>query len=249
LILCGDASGYENILAFAEKSGVEVLTYGKDNPENKFQAINLTPNIERGGYDFDASFQDECINVSLQIPGTHNVLNAMAALVVFDLLGLELESSVRVLNEFMGTERRFEIMGDVGGVTVISDYAHHPTEIKATLAATRSRYPGRDIWAVWQPHTYSRTKLLLPRFLESFADADFVLVMDVYPAREPIDEDFSGVQIVKAMNHPNTHYVPDIQDAVETLTARLQNGDILIVMTAGDADILCSQVLNKIAGR
>jgi len=248
LVACGDSPGIIDVLAVAERNGTEVLTYGKDNPDNKFQAMNLRPNLERGGFEFDVRLKDEDVHLSLQVPGVHNVLNALAALVVFDLLGLSHKKSARVLNDFMGTARRFEIKGEAGGVIVISDYAHHPTEIAATLAAARSRYPGRDIWAVWQPHTYARTKLLLPQFLVSFADADYVLVTDVFPAREPVDLLFSGDQIVSVMDHPNAHYISRLQDAVSYLSARLKKGDVLIVLSAGDADSICSQVLANIMG-
>ena len=112
------------------------------------------------------------------------MLNALAALAVAHQLGLSPAQAGLALGEFQGTGRRFEVRGEADGIVVIDDYAHHPTKIRATLAAARLRYPGRRIWAVWQPHTYSRTRLLLAEFAAAFEQADEVVVTDIYPARE-----------------------------------------------------------------
>jgi UDP-N-acetylmuramate--alanine ligase len=247
LVACGDDPGTADIVKFAEMSGIKILTFGKKNLQNNYQATSLKPDLDQGGYEFNVRQNKSRTHVSLQVPGVHNVLNALAALVVFDLLGLSREESVLALEKFQGTGRRFEVIGKAGGVIVISDYAHHPTEIKATLAGARSRYPGRTIWAVWQPHTYSRTKLLFYDFIESFVDAHHVLVTEVYPSREPIDLDFSAGKIVDEMDHPNAVFVPKLEDTVILLSSKLTIGDILIVMSAGDADQICTQVLTNLA--
>jgi UDP-N-acetylmuramate--alanine ligase len=117
--------------------------------------------------------------VSLQVPGEHNVRNALAALSVAAWMGLPLQEAADALSEFTGTGRRFEVRGESKGVIVIDDYAHHPTEIRATLAAAKARYPDKKIWAVWQPHTYSRTQTLFFEFSRAFGDADHVLVTEV----------------------------------------------------------------------
>jgi UDP-N-acetylmuramate--alanine ligase len=247
LVACGDDPGTADVVKFAEMSGIKTLTFGRKNLQNNYQAIHLKPDLDQGGYEFYVRQEKTETRMSLKVPGVHNVLNALAALVVFDLIGLAREESVPTLENFQGTGRRFEIIGVAGGVIVISDYAHHPTEIKATLAAARSRYPGREIWAVWQPHTYSRTKLLFHDFVESFADAHHVLVTEVYPSREPIDLDFSAGHIVDEMDHPNAVFVPKLEDAVLSLSSKLAMGDILIVMSAGDADQICSQVLKTLS--
>jgi UDP-N-acetylmuramate--alanine ligase len=122
--------------------------------------------------------------------------------------------------------------------------AHHPTEIKATLAAARSRYPGRPIWAAWQPHTYSRTRTLQNEFATAFKDADHVLVTEVYAARELDPGDFSARQVVAAMRHPDARFVPDLAAAETYLSEHLRPDDVLLVLSAGDADQLSGQVLD-----
>ena len=116
------------------------------------------------------------------------------------------------------------------------------SEIRATLAAARSRYPGRRIWAVWQPHTYSRTRTLFQQFAGAFSDADQVIVTDIYAAREP-QQNFSAAQVVKAMSHPNARFIPALPDVRDALLAELRPGDVLLVLSAGDADQISAQVL------
>jgi UDP-N-acetylmuramate--alanine ligase len=252
LLACGDDPGTADVVAVAEMNGNTTLTYGIESPGNYYSATGLHPDPERGGYRFHLLCGGvETASVSLLVPGLHNVKNALAALAVADLLGLPLSEAAQALSTFRGTGRRFEYIGEYQGVTVISDYAHHPTEIKATLSAARSRYPEKDLWALWQPHTYSRTKLLFDAFVESFWDAHNVLVVEVYPAREPVDMDFSAKQIVDAMEHPQAHFISGLPDAVNYLLEHLKSEDVLIVLSAGDADQICEKVLSmlKLAGR
>jgi UDP-N-acetylmuramate--alanine ligase len=148
------------------------------------------------------------------------------------------------LGEYQGTGRRFELRGEPNGITILDDYAHHPTEIQATLAAARSRYPDRRIWAVWQPHTYSRTRTLFDQFTASFKDADRVIVTEIYAAREP-QEPFSAEQVVKAMQHPGAEFVSSLNDVVDHLQTELRKGDVLLVLSAGDADQISTQLLQR----
>jgi len=193
------------------------------------------------------------VHLSLQVPGIHNLRNALAALEVAAELGLPLQQAADALGVFRGTGRRFELRGEQGGVTVIDDYAHHPTEIRATLAAARLRYPGRRIWAVWQPHTFSRTRLLFQEFAEAFAYADFVLVTDIYAARECQPQDgFSSSQVARAIatRAPGEiFYIPSLPQAQEFLIERLAPGDVLLVLSAGDADSISSGVINHFQRR
>jgi UDP-N-acetylmuramate--alanine ligase len=134
----------------------------------------------------------------------------------------------------------------MGGILVIDDYAHHPTEIRETLAATRIRYPGRSVWAVWQPHTYSRTRRLLSEFANAFSDADHVLVTDVYAAREAVDPDFSANQVVQNMRHLDAHFIKSLTQASGYLVSHLRSGDVLIVFSAGDAHRISTEVLDAL---
>jgi UDP-N-acetylmuramate--alanine ligase len=172
------------------------------------------------------------------------VANALAALTVAQLIGLPLVGAAQALGKFVGTGRRFEVRGEAGGVVVVDDYAHHPTEIKVTLAAARTRYPGRRIWVVWQPHTYSRTQMLFKDFAASFSDADEVIVTEVYAAREP-KQDFSSKQIVDAMTRP-AHFIAGLQEVSNYLISCLHPGDVLLVLSAGDADQVSTEVLTRL---
>jgi len=242
LLACGDDPGAMSLIPVAEVNGIRTLTYGIRGTQCDYYAQNLRTN-QAGGFTFDVYGLAAAISVALQVPGTHNVQNALAALVIADQLGLPLADAAQALAEFRGTGRRFEVMGEARGVTLIDDYAHHPTEIRATLAAARSRYPDRELWAVWQPHTYSRTQTLFDEFAAAFEEAHHVLVTEVYRAREPFDPNFSSVQVVDAMGHPDAHFVPDLDAAVSYLLTHLKSGDVMLVLSAGDADRISVEVL------
>jgi UDP-N-acetylmuramate--alanine ligase len=250
LIACLDDAGASALMNSARKVGKNVLAYGVqgDNTISAPQwtlARNLKPN-SRGGFDFEAVSnlfpETESIPVSLQVPGKFNVQNSLAALSVAALLGLPPKKAAEALGEFRGTGRRFEVLGETNGVTVINDYGHHPTEIKATLAGARARYPERRIWAIWQPHTYSRTLTLFEHFVAAFNDADEVLVTEVYASREP-KQDFTSAMVVSSMRHRSAHFTAELKDTTKYLLDHLQPGDVLIVFSAGDADQVSADVL------
>jgi UDP-N-acetylmuramate--alanine ligase len=253
---CLDDPQTRRLLQKAQEDGIDVRTYGFDRLVNgtfpDYFAYGLSP-VEGHGFSFEAVVPSQegevskTIQVTLQVPGRHNVLNSLAAIAVADELGLPLLETANIIGEFRGTNRRFDVRGEVEGITVIDDYAHHPTEIKATLSAARYRYPEHEIWTVWQPHTYSRTRKLFTDFVVSFNDADHLMVTDVYAARE-VDptNGFSSKKIVDAISHPDVQYVSDFEQAVHILTNRLGKHDILIVLSAGDADQISTKVLEAI---
>jgi UDP-N-acetylmuramate--alanine ligase len=133
----------------------------------------------------------------------------------------------------------------MNGVTVVDDYAHHPTEIRATLAAARTRYRTHRIWAVWQPHTYSRTQTLFKDFAAAFKDADEVVVTEIYAAREA-KQDFSSKQVVDSMNHSSAHFIAELKDVSNYLVSNLRPGDVVLVLSAGDADQVSTEVLSRL---
>jgi UDP-N-acetylmuramate--alanine ligase len=177
------------------------------------------------------------------------VKNGLVALAVSDYLGIDLGEAGKILAEFQGVERRFEVKGEAAGVVVIDDYAHHPTEIKATLATARERYPERRVWAVFQPHTYSRTKALWSEFAKSFDDADQVVVTDIYPARESDNLGIDSQGLVAAMSHPGAHYVGALSDVITILSQKLRRGDLLITLGAGDINEVGERVLARLKRR
>ncbi|MCK7483327.1 MAG: hypothetical protein M0C28_44470 [Candidatus Moduliflexus flocculans] len=150
----------------------------------------------------------------------------MAVIAIVSVLGLSRTKAAEALAEFTGTGRRFQLHGEVNGISIFDDYAHHPTEIQATLAGARARYPGRRIWAVWQPHTYSRTQTLFLEFSRAFKDADEVIVTEVYAAREPKQE-FTSAEIVSAMPHLAARYIETLPEVSKYLIENLRNGDIV----------------------
>lgn len=244
-------AGAAAMLNRARRAGREVIAYTVQseltiNSPNWIMAREVKPN-RLGGFSFAAIAnhgEDSLrpVPVALRVPGAHNVRNALAALAVAGLLGLPKKEAARVLGQFSGTGRRFEVRGEVHDVTVIDDYAHHPTEIRATLAAARARYPKRRIWAVWQPHTYSRTQTLFLEFTRAFYDADEVIVTEVYAAREPA-QDFTAAEVVSAMPHRSARFVPALDDVSHLLLDQLKSGDVLLVLSAGDADRISAEVL------
>jgi len=243
---CGDDPRVREIL-YADHS------YEKGNPAqapritygllagNMWQATNVKDNGQGG-----SAFVVRCLHAEgrmeevgpfhLIIPGQHNVCNALAAIVVGSLLGVPMETLRMTLAGFRGVARRFDVLGQVGGVTVIDDYAHHPSEIRATLAAARQQYPGRRLVAVHQPHTYSRLKALLPEFARAFDAADQVLVVDIYAARETDTLGMHARQLVAAMRHPDARYTGTLAETIRYLQGELRPGDVLITLGAGDVN-------------
>ena len=211
-----------------------------------YQAMNLSPN-DLGGYTYETWYRQEkelskLTTTSLQVPGEHNVRNALVVLAAIHQLGLDVDKASQALAAYTGTGRRFDIRGEIDGITIIDDYAHHPTEIRATLAAALTRFSGRRIVAVWQPHTFSRTQALLKEFASSFSDANEVIVTEVYAAREQ-NNGFSAIQVVHQMGHPNAHFINSLEKVTAHLLCNLQAGDVVLVLSAGDADQISAWLL------
>jgi len=209
-----------------------MLTYGWGAADWRAELAGGSP---AGGQRFWAHRQGRSFGpIELQVPGNHNVLNALAAFAVGMQVGLDEGCILTALGSYTGVGRRFELKGEAGGVTVIDDYAHHPTEIRATLSAARGRFPGRRIWAVFQPHTYSRTKALLAEFAQSFGDADRVIVTDIYAAREVDDGSVHASQLVEMMRSERAQYIGALADVRRYLAEHAAPGDVVITLGAGD---------------
>lgn len=183
---------------------------------------------------------------SLRVPGEHNVYNAIAAIALADLLGIARDVTAEALLHFGGTDRRFEYKGKVNGVTVIDDYAHHPTEIRATLLAAEN-YPHRRIWCVFQPHTYTRTKAFLHDFAEALSLADEIVLADIYAAREKDTLGISSQTLraeIEKLGHP-CHYFPSFEEIENFLLTNCTKDDLLITMGAGDVVRIGENLLQK----
>ncbi|MFM8368567.1 MAG: UDP-N-acetylmuramate--L-alanine ligase [Chloroflexota bacterium] len=253
LIACAEDDGAATLIAHARRKKLSVVSYSLQgemtiNSPQWVQARTVKPN-ENGGFDFSVmtnmGSMTNAFKVSLQVPGEHNVRNALAALSVAAVMGLPMQKAADALGQFTGTGRRFEVRGEPKGVLLVDDYAHHPTEIRATLAGARARYPERRIWAVWQPHTYSRTQTLLYEFSRAFSDADEVLVTEIYASREAKQE-FSSAEVVASMPHTSARYSGSIGDTKKYLLEHLRFNDVVIVLSAGDADQITAALLKEL---
>ena len=231
LVACSDDANVREILPGLK---CNVLTYGLTQGCN-WWATNIEMRPE-GGSLFDVYFDNELLGrVRLKLNGRHNILNTLSALAVGRILGIPFASMCRTFETFNGTHRRFELKGRYNGAAIIDDYAHHPTEIRATLSAARDVSPRRLIVA-FQPHTYTRTKTLLSEFAASFADADEVIITDIYAARERDSLGISSEDLVRQIrySHSNVKYLGRLEDAAAYLSGELRPGDMLITMGAGD---------------
>jgi UDP-N-acetylmuramate--alanine ligase len=214
--------------------GVERVLYGTAE-----DADLRAEQIEHEGFGSRFRVSDrrrELGTLNLRVPGPHNVANAMAAVGVGRVLGVSWEAMRSGLEGFQGVHRRFEVLGKAREVTVVSDYAHHPTEIEATLAAARGARDGR-VLAAFQPHLYSRTRDFSHAFGRALSGADRVFVTDVYAAREEPIAGVSGRLVAESVPDPvSTCYVPEVADLGAALAAEAAPGDLVIVMGAGDVD-------------
>jgi UDP-N-acetylmuramate--alanine ligase len=243
------------LIAEISGKGVQVVTYGTGKVGTHYTAENIVVN-SIGGFSCDVKTSiagkpaQDLVSIKLRIPGRHNILNALAALAVSHIIGLSLEKAAAALNDFNGTGRRFEIRGEADGIMVVDDYAHHPTEIKAVLSAARMRYPHREIWVVWQPHTYSRTRVLAHEFIHAFGDADHVVVTEIFPSRESQPADgYSASQVVNKMEHSDVIFIPELSQVILYLLAHIRRNDVLLVLSAGDADQISTNVLTALKER
>ena len=254
LIVSGEDPEVVEMLVEVKMPGAELVTYGLvEEPASglniDLKAIDCRPN-QLGGTDFVVIDDEQTIGlVRLRVPGLHNVRNALAAIAVALHLELDFGQVCRALADFGGVGRRFQVLGEIGSVTIIDDYAHHPTEIQATLAAARQRYGERRLWAIWQPHTYSRTRLLLPKFATSFADADRVIALDIYRSRETDTLGIDPAEIASGIQHPSAIYIGQKQEAIDYLLDRIRPGDVVLTLGAGDSFLVGEGLLDRLKVR
>ena len=181
----------------------------------------------------------------LHVPGRHNVLNATAAVAIAHQLEVPSEKIVAGLRAFRGVDRRFQVKGCVGGITVVDDYGHHPTEIKATLRAARECHYAR-VHVIFQPHRYTRTRDLLPEFATSFVDADTVQVLDIYAASEQPIPGISPQALVEATGRSAVEYAPSFQAAVERVGMLAEDGDVVLTLGAGNVAQVAALLLEHL---
>jgi UDP-N-acetylmuramate--alanine ligase len=212
----------------------QVVRFGGDSSKD-YSATNIAHNPQ-GEVSFDLVRGGEFVDrIALSVNGDHNVSNALAAIAVADHLDIPVSVIKKGLKEFHGTDRRFEHKGELNGVTIIDDYAHHPTEIAATLTAA-AHYPHKALWCIFQPHTYTRTKAFFDEFVEALAEAEHVIMADIYAARETDTLGVSSKDIADALKEKgcDAYYFGSFQEIEDFCKEVCKSGDLLITMGAGD---------------
>jgi len=250
LVACVDD---KNVLEIAKAAKCKIISYGLAGGD--WQAKN---NIQKnGGMEFEVLEKGESRGkFFIQLVGEHNVVNALAVIATAAELGYGPSTSSgnklrEALEKFSGAVRRFEIKGEAGGVLVIDDYGHHPTEIRVTLGAARQKYPDRRIWCVFHPHTFTRTKVLLSDFAKSFGAVDKTIVIDIYGSAREVTGGVSSNDLVELIKKEGSDalYIPTIKEAAEFLAQEVKSGDAVITMGAGDVWRVGEMLLQSLRAR
>jgi UDP-N-acetylmuramate--alanine ligase len=244
-VLCIDDVTIRALLPQVRK---RVITYGTSNDADYIardvtvRGMETRFDVERGGVALG--------QLMVRLPGRHHALNALAALAVATELEVPFDTARAALAEFGGIHRRFEVCGEVGGITVVSDYGHHPAEIRATLAAAREGF-GRRIVVLFQPHRFTRTRDLFGDFLDAFDTADQLLLTDIYPAGEDPIEGVTGEVLyyaLKRRGHLDVAYVPDCRELATAARSLLRPGDLVMVLGAGTVHEVGEALVRSLSG-
>lgn len=230
LIINGDI---ENIEAITSGVKAKIITFGHDSSYDYYPE-NISYNAKgAASYTLRNVKGDEAVNLS--VVGEHNVYNSLAAIALADIIGVDRATAVSSVGGFTGTDRRFEEKGKLGNITIIDDYAHHPTEIKATLTAA-GNYPHDKLWVVFQPHTYTRTKAFLQEFADALSIADAVILTDIYAAREKNTIGISSKDLLARLEEKEkeSYYFSSFDEIENFILENCSNNDVLITMGAGD---------------
>jgi UDP-N-acetylmuramate--alanine ligase len=247
LVACGDDSGVKTLLSRINRSDLKIYLYGKGSSNDfRIDQINLAPNSSRAIITVTGRKVGE---LNLSVVGEHNLLNALAAFTAATAMGGSEEKLLAGLKAFTGTRRRFELKGEVGGVKVIDDYGHHPTEITVTLKAARNLAgPGRVI-VIFQPHRYSRTAAFANQFSSSLSLADFTYLLEVYAASENPISGVSSLLIAREMKAEQVKFEPSMLQVVSDVANMAKSGDLILTLGAGDVSSLGDPILQSLASR
>jgi UDP-N-acetylmuramate--alanine ligase len=247
LIACVDSPRVRELLQNTNVAA-KVETYALHQPAD-WTADEIEPQ-PGGGLAFTVRSAGEPFGrFQIALPGQHNVSNGLAGVAAAHALGLPVDVIRDALAAYSGARRRFELVGEAGGVTVMDDYAHHPTEVASTVAAARERFPGRRLIACFQPHTYSRTQYLLEGFRACFAGLDELLVLATYAAREPESAGIDARALANAIASPRARYVADFDEATKAALELLRPDDVFFTIGAGDVDTVGPMVLEGLTSK
>ncbi len=242
LIACTDD---EEVREVSKVASCNLISYGIDR-EALFMAQKIVFDSE-GLPSFQVNYKGQYFgDFHLKVPGLHNIYNALAAIATSHILGIDSETIGKHIGKYKGIHRRFDILGELKGAKIIDDYAHHPVEIRATLEAAK-QYPHRKIWAIFQPHTYSRTKALLKDFASAFDIADHIIITDIYAAREVDNKEVNSNNLVELINPElKALYIKDFHDIASYVYENIEAGDLVITMGAGNVYEIANLLLNKV---
>ena len=247
-LICLDDPESRQLFDYFKNKQIQLLGYGT-SPNADYYAHDISVDEDLTQFTLthkkNGGITETLGTVELSVPGHHNVLNATAALSAVHQLGMLINEAILALNNFQGTGRRFEVLGSIEGRIIVDDYGHHPTQIATTLEGARSRYPHHRIWAVWQPHTYSRTQMLEEEFIRALSQADKVIVLSIYAAREE-NHGYTAKTIADSIADVEAHYIPNMETATNFLLTELKSNDLVIVFSAGDATKLSRNVLREL---
>ena len=237
-----DSPGVAHLLSQIERRDIEIITYG-ESADYSISHVSLQPTESHARITKLGKVLGE---ISLTIPGNHNVENATAALATAIKLGAPVADLLVGLNKFSGAKRRFENRGTVSGVTVIDDYGHHPTEVKVTLE-TAKRFAGSGrVIAIFQPHRYSRTAMFVDQFAEVLELADHTYLLEIYAASEAAMPGVSSILIANAMKSESVTFEPSMIDVVSYAVSEAKPGDLIITLGAGDVNLLVPLILQTL---
>ncbi len=253
LIVCADAPGALEVGMVRRSAGARVERYGLDASDAEWRGTRVRGN-DRGGLDCTVSLDGtELGRLSISVPGRHNLQNALGALAAAMRAGVDFHRAAAAASEFSGARRRFEVIGDIavagGVVTVVDDYAHHPTEVRATVLAALQRFPGRRLVGCFQPHTYTRTVYLLDEFRTCFEGLDALYVLRTYAAREDPDRGMDARAMSEQIAKPKPTVLESFEDAPAQIASEVRAGDVLITLGAGDVTEVGPQVMKALEAR
>ena len=247
LVACGDDAGVNNLLKRIKRTDLQIYLYGKGTSNDfRIDKIHLAP---KGSSSVVSSTGRKVGELNLAVAGEHNLLNGLAAFAAASALGAAETKVLDGLASFTGTKRRFELKGEVGGVKVIDDYGHHPTEVNVTLTTAKNLAQAGRVIVIFQTHRYSRTAAFATQFSTSLALADFTYLLEVYAASEKPLPGVSSLLIAKAMNPQQVKFEPSMIEVVNEVVAMAKSGDVILTLGAGDVSSLGEPILQALANR
>ena len=253
IVACMDSPDVQAVLREAIGDGttpspVRVVSYGLNMPADWRATAISSMGVDRSAFMVEFR-QEDWGTVETGLPGVHNLSNSLAAMAVGEIVGLSPSTIASAIAQFHGVRRRFERIGEAGGVLVMDDYAHHPSEVRATLAAARSRFPGRRLVCLFQPHTYTRTRYLLDGFRTCFRDCDVLLIARTYAAREEPSAGMTAEELAREIAGPPARYTGELDESARAVADVVEPGDVFFTIGAGDLDTVGPMVLELLEQR